>query len=710
MRPTSRAVITALALCFSLESPASGQVVAPPVAEVRPHELTIHGDTRVDNYYWLRERDNPEVISYLEAENAYTESVMRDTEGLRSQIFEEIRGRIRQDDSTFPYRDGDWLYYTRFEDGKQYPIYARKRDSRDAPEQVMLDGNVLAEGHGYFGIGGRQVTENGRVLAYGVDTEGRRRYTLRFKNLETGELLADEIPSVTSNFVWANDHRTLFYTLQDPATLRWYQIYRHELGTSVAEDVLVYEETDVEFNTWVTKTASDGYLLIASSQTLSAEYRYLDANDATGQFRVVIPRAPEHEYTIHGDVGGDFVIRTNEGARNFRLVRAPVGDARRERWREIIPHREEVLIEGVTTFRDHLVVSERSEGLGRLQVRRWEGSDAHYLDFGEPAYLAFPDINREFDSGVFRYQYTSLTTPRSVFDYDMRTRERTLLKQDEIGGGFRPSDYVTERLHAVARDGTEVPVSIVYRRDTPLEGRSPLLLYGYGSYGSSTDASFSASRLSLLDRGFVYAIAHVRGGQEMGRAWYEDGKLFNKRNTFTDFIDVAEFLVEEGYADPAQLFAEGGSAGGLLIGAVTNLRPDLWRGVVAHVPFVDVVTTMLDDEIPLTTFEYDEWGDPNERDYYEYMLSYSPYDNVRAVDYPAILVTTGLEDSQVQYWEPAKWVAKLRAADPDEDIVLLKTTMEAGHGGPSGRYRSYEETAFQYAFLLKVSGRDPAVF
>jgi oligopeptidase B len=706
-----RRFILAATLAVALLPPLPALVTAqaPPVAEVRPQELTIHGHTRIDDYYWLRERESPEVIAYLEAENTYVDAFMAGTEGLRSQIFDEIRGRIPQDDSTVPYRDGDWLYYTRYEDGRQYPIYARKR-SEDASEQIILDVNALAEGHAFYAVGGRQVTEDGRILAYGSDTEGRRKYTIRFKHLETGELLPDVIPDVTSNFVWANDHRTLFYVRQDPETLRAYQLYRHELGTDASDDVLVYEEADDEFSFGVSKTLSNRYLLAVSRHTVANEYRWLDASIPTGAFRVVLPRERGHEYSVAGDVEGDFVIVTNDQAQNFRVVRAPIGDSGRTRWREVIPHRGDVLVEGAITFRDHLVVSERAEGLTQLRVRRWDGSNDHRLDFGEPAYVAFPSSNAEYDTGTLRYGYTSLTTPSSTFDYDMEARERTLLKQQEIGGGFRREDYVTERRHAVARDGTEVPVSIVYRRDTRLEGRSPLLLYGYGSYGSSTDPSFNAPLISLLDRGFVYAIAHIRGGQELGRAWYDDGKLFNKQNTFTDFIDVAEFLVREGYANREQVFARGGSAGGLLMGAVLNMRPDLWRGIVAQVPFVDVVTTMLDESIPLTTFEYDEWGNPHQRDYYEYMLSYSPYDNIRAVDYPAVLVTTGLEDSQVQYWEPAKWVAKLRSLDPDDSDIVFKTTMEAGHGGASGRYRQYEEAALMFAFLLKVSGRDPAVF
>ena len=621
--------------------------VQPPVAGIQPRQLTKHGHTRFDDYYWLRERENPEVISYLEAENEYTNAVMAHTEAFQEQLFEEIKGRIKQDDSSVPYRDGHYYYYTRFEEGKEYAIYARKRGSLDAPEEVMLDANVLAEDHGFFAVGTWRVTEDERVLAYAVDTEGRRFYSVRFKNLETGEMLSDQIDSVTANLAWANDNRTLFYTKQDPETLRSFQIYRHVLGTDSREDVLVYEESDTEFGIYVFKTKSERYLMIGCYQTLSREFYYLDADDPLGQFTVVLPREPEHEYSVD-HFGDDFYIVTNDNARNFRLVKAPVTGPTRDRWEEVLPHREDVLLQGIEVFRDYLMVNERKDGLKQFRIMRWDGSDDHYLAFGEPTYAAYVQVNRDIESGVLRYAYTSMTTPNSVFDYDMETREKTLLKQDDVLGGFSSDNYVTERRSATARDGERVPVSIVYRVGTHLDGSSPLLLYGYGSYGASMDASFNASRLSLLDRGVVFAIAHVRGGQELGRAWYEDGKLLNKKNTFTDFIDVAEFLTEEGYADPGRLFAQGGSAGGLLMGAVTNMRPDLWRGVFAQVPWVDVVTTMLDESIPLTTSEYDEWGDPNEREYYDYMLSYSPYDQVQAKDYPNILVTTGLHDSQVQ--------------------------------------------------------------
>ena len=675
----------------------------PPIAQVKPRELTEHGETRVDNYFWLREREDPEVITYLEAENEYTAAMLAHTDGLQDLLFEEIRGRIKQDDSSVPYRDGNYFYYTRYEEGNEYPIYARKRGSLDAAEEMMLDANVLAEGHGFFSVGTWQVTEDERLLAYAADTQGRRFYSVRFKDLETGELLTDRIDSITPNIAWANDNRTLFYTKQDAETLRSFQIFRHVLGTDSAEDELVYEETDTEFGTYVFKSKTKRYLMIGCYQTLSSEFHYLDADNPQGEFTVVLPREPEHEYSVV-HFGDHFYIVTNDHAQNFKLVRAPVTNPSRDNWDEVLPHRDDVLLQGIEVFREFMVVNERKDGLTQLRVKRWDGGDDHYLEFGEPAYTSYVHVNRDIESSVLRYGYTSMTTPNSVFDYDMVSQEKTLLKQDEVLGGFSSEDYVTERRFATVRDGARVPVSIVYRAGTSLNGTSPLLLYGYGSYGASMDATFNAARLSLLDRGVAYAIAHVRGGQELGRAWYEDGKLLKKKNTFTDFIDVAQFLIDEGYSDPGRLFAEGGSAGGLLMGAVANMRPDLWRGVLAHVPWVDVVTTMLDESIPLTTSEYDEWGDPNERRYYDYMLSYSPYDQVEAKDYPNILVTTGLHDSQVQYWEPAKWVAKLRALKTDSNLLVLKTHMEAGHGGVSGRYRRYRDTAFQYAFLLDLAG------
>jgi oligopeptidase B len=701
----SLAAVFCLAAAAAAPATAQQAAVTPPVAEVAPHRLEMHGHVRTDNYYWLRERENPEVIAYLEAENEYTAAVMAHTEALQEKLFDEIVGRIQQTDLSVPFfRDG-YFYYTKTEAGQEYPVYARKKGSLDSAEEILVDVNELAEGHGFTSVRFPAVAPAGNLIAYAADTVGRRFYDIHFKDLDTGTVLVDEIPATTGGMVWANDSRTLFYGKQDPMTLRSYQIYRHVLGTDPAQDELVYQEDDAEFSCYVSKTKTEKYILIGSYQTLSSEIRYLDADEPAGEFKVFLPREPNHEYSV--DHFGDyFYVTTNWEADNFRLMRAPVDRTGKEYWEEVIPHREDVRVLGLDVFRDYMVLMERKDGLLQIRVRPWSGAGEHYLDFGEPAYSARPSSNPEIDTDVLRYRYSSLTTPSSIYDYNMKTRERTLLKQDEVLGGYDPADYVSERLYAPARDGVRVPVSIVYRRGTEMDGNNPLLLYGYGSYGASMDAAFSSVRLSLLDRGFVYAIAHVRGGEEMGRWWYEDGKLLNKKNTFTDFIDVAEFLVEEGYTRPEMLFAQGASAGGLLMGAVANMRPDLFKGIIAGVPWVDVVTTMLDASIPLTTSEYDEWGNPNEEEYYWYMLSYSPYDQVTAQDYPNMLVTTSLHDSQVQYFEPAKWVAKLRALKTDDNLVLLKTNMEAGHGGASGRYERYRDVAFQYAFMLDLLGNE----
>lgn len=678
----------------------------PPIAKVVPHRLEKHGHVRMDSYYWLNQREDPAVIAYLADENRWTEQVMQHTQELQEQLFDEIRGRIKQTDQSVPYFLDGYHYYTRFEDGKEYPIFCRKPGSLDAPEEIMLDVNELATGHDYFAVRGLAVSIENDLLAYAADTVGRRVYALRFKNLQTGEHLPDLIPSVTGNLAWANDNRTVFYAKQDPITLRWHQVYRHRLGTDPSRDVLVYEEPDSTFSSFVFRTKSKRYLMIGSSQTLSDEYRFLDADEPEGQFQVLQPRERNLEYSVD-HFQDHFYIRTNLDAENFRLMRTPVTATGTDHWQEVIPHRREALLQGFEIFKDHLVLAERKDGLVHLRIRPWDGRPEHDLAFDEPAYLAYISTNPEFDTQLLRFGYTSMTTPNSTYDYDMETREKTLRKRDEILGDFDPANYETVRLQATASDGVPVPVSVVYRRGIQRNGGNPLLLYGYGSYGASRDATFSAERLSLLDRGFVFAIAHVRGGQEMGRWWYEDGKLKKKKNTFTDFIAVAEHLIANGYTASDKLFAQGGSAGGLLMGAVTNMRPDLFHGVIAQVPFVDVVTTMLDESIPLTTSEYDEWGNPNDPEYYEYILSYSPYDNVEPKNYPHILVTTGLHDSQVQYWEPAKWVAKLRALKRDEHRLLLKTNMEAGHGGASGRYRRYRETAFIYAFLLDLAGLAP---
>jgi len=675
----------------------------PPIASIEAKELEIHGDVRVDNYYWLRERENPEVIDYLNQENDYTEAMMAHTEGLRDTLFEEIKGRIKQTDMSVPYRRQDYYYFSRSEDGKEYSVYCRKPGSLDAEEEVMIDVNTLATGHEFFSLGNLSVSTNQNLLAYAQDTVGRRIYTTYFKDLTTGKLLDDVLEDVTPNMAWANDNKTLFYTKQDPETLRSYRIYKHVLGTDPANDELIFEEKDDTFSCYIYKTKSRKYLMIGSSQTLSEEYRYLDADTPDGEFKIFLERERDHEYSVdhHGD---HFYIRTNKDAKNFRIMRTPVDRIDLERWEDVIAHRDDTLIRGFDLFNDHMVVEERRDALVHIHIIPWKGEGEHYLEFDEPAYTAYVGINPEMDTQTLRFGYTSLRTPSSVYDYDMVKREKTLMKQEEVLGDFDIANYVTERVIVDARDGAKIPVSLVYRKGIEKNGKNPLLLYAYGSYGASTDASFSSPRLSLIDRGFVYAIAHIRGGQERGRSWYEDGKLFKKMNTFTDFVDVGRALVEQGYTSPDRLQASGGSAGGLLMGTVINLAPELFHGIVTRVPFVDVVTTMLDEDIPLTTGEYDEWGNPNEKDYYDYMLAYSPYDNVEAKDYPHMLVTTGLHDSQVQYWEPAKWIAKLRALKTDDNRLLLKTNMDAGHGGASGRYKQYEETAYNYAFMLDLAG------
>lgn len=686
------------------QGPQSGAVapaLTPPLAAVRPHRFDEHGNVRIDPYYWLRERDNPEVIKYLQDENAYTNAVMAHTQALQDKLFEELKGRVRQDDQSVPYREGSYFYYTRVVEGKDYPLYARKRGSLDAPEEILIDGNALGQGKPFFQVMGWQISSGEDLLAVAVDTIGRRIASLRIKNLRTGALYPEVIEHVTGNMAWAEDNRTLFYTRHDSVTLRWDKIFRHVVGTPAATDQLVYEEKDDTYDTFVFKTKSKAYVMIGSQQTLASEYRFVPAGHPDQAFQVLEPRRRGHEYDVD-HLGDYFYIRTNDGAQNFRLMRTPVTRTPRANWEEVIPNRADVFLQSFEIFKDFLVLSERKNGLTELRIRPWNGTAEHYLDFGEPAYVAYISVNPEMSTPVLRFGYQSLTTPTSIYDYDLRTRQRTLLKRDEIRGGFDPANYVTERFYTTARDGALVPVSLVYRKG--VSRPAPLLLYGYGSYGNSTDPTFSADRLSLLDRGFVYAIAHTRGGQEMGRQWYENGKLFHKKNTFTDFIDVADDLVRRGYTTPNKLFARGASAGGLLMGAVVNMRPELFKGVIAGVPFVDVMTTMLDASIPLTTGEYDEWGNPNDSAYYRYMLSYSPYDNVERKAYPNLLVTAGLHDSQVQYFEPAKWVAKLRAMKTDTNLLILRTNMEAGHGGSSGRYKRWHDVAFEYAFLLDLAG------
>jgi len=675
--------------------------LTPPVAAIRPHRFDEFGTVRIDQYYWLKDRNNPEVIKYLEDENAYTKAVMAHTEALQGRLYDELKGRVLQNDQSVPFREGNYFYYTRLVEGKNYPIYARKRGSVSAPEEIMIDANALAEGKATFLIRAWEVSSGEDLLAFAADTTGGRVSSIRFKNLRTGEMLSDVVPRAIGGIAWAEDNRTLFYTKPDSVSVRPYQVYRHRLGTPAAADQMVYEDKDETYYVGVSKTKSRAYIMIQSSQTMATEYSYVRADQPEAPFRVLIPRERGHEYYAN-HFGDYFYILSNDHAKNFRLMRTPVARPGRDNWDEVIPHRADVLVEDFEFFRDYLVLTERKDGLVQLRVRPWSGQNEYYLDFGEPAYLAYVSTNLEFNTPVLRYGYTSLTTPSSTYDYDMKTRQKTVLKRDQILGGFDPANYVTERFFTTARDGARVPVSLVYRKG--IARPAPLLLTGYGSYGSSSDPTFSSDRLSLLDRGFVFAIAHIRGGSEMGRAWYENGRQLQKRNTFTDFIDVADDLIRRGYTASNRLFARGASAGGLLMGAVVNMRPELFRGVIAGVPYVDVITTMSDSTIPLTTGEYDEWGNPHDSTFYRYMLSYSPYDNVERKAYPNLLITAGLYDTQVLYVEPAKWTARLRAMKTDSNRLILRTNMEAGHGGASGRYKRWHDVAFEYSFLLDLAG------
>ena len=676
--------------------------ISPPMAKIIPHELSSHGEKRVDNYFWLRERDNPEVIDYLKAENKYLKEVMAPTNALQNQLFAEMKSRIKKDDDSVPYLYNGYWYFTRFETGGEYSLHCRRANGSDN-EEVMFNGNKMAKNDGYFSLKGVKVSPDGKNAVFGVDHEGRRFYTLRIKNLSTGELFADTIADVTGNVTWAMDNKTIFYTKQDSETLRSYQVWSHQLGTNSQDDILVFEEEEDTFDCLVHRTKSDRFIIITSSQTLSTEHRFLEADNPGGEFKLFQKRQRDLEYDI--DHQGDrFVILTNHEAKNFRLMECDLDNTQLNSWREVIPHRDDVFLEDVDVFTNYLVMEERFDGLTHLNIIPGDGSAAHYLEFSDPTWTAYISTNVNMDSQVLRFGYSSLTTPDSVFDYNMANRETTLLKQLEVLGDFQIENYEAQYIQVPARDGTLVPVSLVYQKGFQPNGKSPLLLYAYGSYGYSMDADFDSDLLSLLDRGFVYAIAHVRGGEERGRSWYEDGKLLKKKNTFTDFIDCGLYLIDKGYTSADRQFAMGGSAGGLLMGAIANMAPETWRGIIAQVPWVDVVTTMEDDTIPLTTSEYDEWGNPANKEYYRYMLSYSPYDNVKAMDYPALLITAGLHDSQVQYWEPAKWTARLRTQKTDQNPLLLKTNMEAGHGGASGRFRRLEETALAFAFMLDLVG------
>lgn len=688
----------------------------PPSAEKIPAELTTHGTTRIDNYYWMKLSDDQKnaeikdeqtrkVFSYLNAENEYLEESLKHTRNLQEELYNEMVGRVKQDDESVPYLDNGYWYYTRYENQKEYPIYCRKKGSLTAPEQIMLNVNELAEGHAYFHVRGVEVSEDNNLVAYGVDTVSRRKYTLYVKNLTTNKLVDRPVPNTEGYVAWANDNKTFFYSKKDSVTLRSDRIFRHRIGTDPAADALVYNEKDETFFTGITKTKSKKYLVIYSASTLTKDYQILDADRPLGSFRPFSARERGLEYFI-SHYKDRFYIVTNDQAPNFRLMETPETRTARGNWTERIPHRKDTLLESVEIFKDYLVLNERAGANSHMRIISQSTGAQHYLNFGEPAYTVYPSVNLDFDTEWVRYGYSSLVTPNSTFDYNMRTHEKKLLKEQAVVGGYNKQNYGTERRWAMAQDGTKVPLSIVYKKGIRKDGNNPTLLYGYGSYGYSTDPYFSSTRLSLLDRGFVYAIAHIRGGQEMGRQWYEDGKMFKKKNTFTDFIDCARFLIDDGYTNPNHLYAMGGSAGGLLMGAVVNMAPELFNGVIAKVPFVDIVTTMLDDAIPLTTGEFDEWGNPDELESYLYMLEYSPYDQVKAQDYPHMLVTTGLHDSQVQYWEPAKWVAKLREMKTDDNLLLLRTDMETGHGGASGRFRIYRDVAQEFAFILDLARQE----
>ncbi len=674
--------------------------MTPPKPKKLAHELTLHGDTRTDPYYWMREREDPEVIAHLGAENAYFEEKMAHLKDFREMLFQEIKGRIKEDDSSVPYTKRGFVYRTAYELGDQYPRYFRK-PVEEGEEQLMFDVNEMAQPHEYYNIGGLSVSDDNRYVSYGEDTVSRRIYTIHVKDMLTGQNLPDQIPNTTGSSVWSADGQYLFYSVKD-AALRPYKIMRHQLGTAAQDDVVVYEERDETFRVYVYRSKSRKYIIVGAAQTVSTEYRLLEATAPLGEPRVFQLRERDLEYGIE-HIDDRFYVLTNYQAKNFQLMVTPEGETGKDHWKTVIPNRPDVLLEGLELFRDYLVLSERKNGLTLLRVRPFAGEE-YYLEFQDAAYMAYTSVNPDIDSEVLRYGYQSMTTPPSTYDFNMRTREQTLLKQQPVLGEFDPANYRSERRFSESRDGTQVPLSIVYKRGTPLDGTAPLLLYAYGSYGHSLDPSFSITRLSLLNRGMIFVIAHIRGGEEMGRHWYEDGKLLKKKNTFNDFIDAAEWLVKNKYTNTDHLFAMGGSAGGLLMGTVANLRPDLWAGIVSQVPFVDVVTTMLDNSIPLTTGEYDEWGNPNEEEYYHYIKSYSPLDNVEAKDYPPMLVTTGLHDSQVQYWEPAKWVAKLRELKTDTNDVLFHTNMEAGHGGASGRFEAIREVARDYAWVLDRAG------
>lgn len=673
-----------------------------PIAEKIEKKLSIHGDTRIDEYYWLNQRGDKKVIDYLNAENSYRDLYMKDYKGLEEELFQEIKSRIKEDDSSVPYLDNGYYYYTRYEKGKQYPIYCRKKGNLEAKEEVLIDANIMSEGYDYFRVGDIEISPDDKVMAYSIDTLSRRIYTIYFMNLETREVHKENIKNTSGSITWANNSKTLFYNLKDIETLRTDRVMMHNLNSNSTDKEIFFEE-DETFSVYSYKTKNDKYIIIGSSATLSQEYRYVSADSPNKDFKIFQKRVNGLEYSIdHFD--GKWFIRTNKDkATNFKLMICDENRTNKENWKDYISHRQDVLLEDIDLFNNHLVITERKTGLRRIEIRPWKGGNSHYIEFEDEAYSLYSSTNLETNTNKFRFSYSSMTTPNSVIEYDMNSKEKIILKETEVlGGKFDKNNYVSLRVWAPARDGKKIPISLVYRKDMYKNGENPLLLYGYGSYGITNNASFSSVRLSLLDRGFVYAIAHIRGSQYLGREWYDDGKMFKKKNTFYDFIDSGKFLIKEGYSNHEKLFAMGGSAGGLLMGAVVNMEPKLFRGIVAGVPFVDVITTMLDEDIPLTTFEYDEWGNPNNKDSYDYMLSYSPYDQVEEKEYPAIFITTGYHDSQVQYFEPAKWIARLRDRRTNNEPLLMYCNMDAGHGGASGRFEAYKETAMEYAFFISL--------
>lgn len=702
--------------CKSDKHMSTDDLIAPS-AEKQAKSLTIHNSTRIDNYFWMRltdeqktakNKDNQtqKVEAYLNAENKYFDKVTASTNNFQKELFEEMKGRIKEDDTSVPYFRNNYFYITRFEKGSQYPIYSRKKESLEVDEEILFDVNQEALEHEYFQLGALNVSPDNKLVAFATDTVSRRQYTIQIKNLETGEILTDKIENTTGGSVWSNDNKTLFYTKKDPLTLRSSSIYRHILGTDASQDVIVFEEKDETYSTYVYKTKSHKFIVIGSSSTLSSEYRIISADKPYGDWKVIHPREDNLEYSL-AHYGDYFYIQTNkDDAINFKLMKTPVNKTTKENWVDVIPHRNETLLEDVSIFKNYLVIEERSNGLGKIRIKTWDGKEDYYLPFNEETYSAGVYANPEFDTDVIRYSYNSMTTPNSVIDFNMKNQTKEIKKEQEVlGGKFDKNNYKSERIWATARDGKKVAISLVYHKDTELNKNTPLLQYAYGSYGYTISDGFSSTRLSLLDRGFVYAVAHIRGGQYLGREWYNDGKMMNKKNSFFDFIDCSKYLIDNNYTSAKHLYAMGGSAGGLLVGAVSNLNPELYNGIIAAVPFVDVISTMLDESIPLTTGEFDEWGNPKEKEAYDYMLSYSPYDQVTSKDYPNMLVTTGYFDSQVQYWEPAKWVAKLRELKTDKNTLLLHTNMDVGHGGASGRFDALKETAIDYTFLLALENK-----